>query len=49
MKKLFILFSLMLVFSFEIFSRERIENIDKKLFKGGIVYVKTESVPYTGN
>lgn len=48
MKKLFILFSLMLVFSFEIFSRERIENIDKKLFKGGIVYVKTENTPYTG-
>ncbi|MFK4784970.1 toxin-antitoxin system YwqK family antitoxin [Fusobacterium sp. MFO224] len=48
MKKLFILFSLMLVFSFEIFSGERIENIDKKLLKSGIVYVGNEKVPYTG-
>lgn len=48
MKKLFILFNLMLLFSFEIFSEERTEDISKKLLKSGVVYIKNENTPYTG-
>lgn len=48
LKKLYMIFSLILIFSFEIFSTGRIGNIENKMVKNDIVYLKGEETPFTG-